>query len=58
MSLIFCADAYKKSRAESGGYSIQISSFTNLDKAKAFVKFVSAEISGAKIGAPTVLKQP
>ena len=49
-------DSGKVSRNESVGY--QFSSFTNKEKAQAFARLISSEISGATVAEPTVIKSP
>ncbi|MGC9503154.1 hypothetical protein [Baaleninema sp.] len=55
---LFCRDAYKKYRKDSRDYSVQIASFTSLEKAQTFADIVSSEISGVSVGEPTVVETP
>ena len=51
----FCRDAFPKISKDTGEKVIQVVSFTNLDKARAFANLVNFEIKGATVGSPTTI---
>ncbi|MFW6296753.1 MAG: hypothetical protein ACOC04_06140 [Halothece sp.] len=51
----FCRDAYQKRDKETREKLIQVASFLNEEKARAFADFVNTEMSGAIVGEPTTI---
>ncbi|HIK11671.1 MAG TPA: hypothetical protein IGS52_15660 [Oscillatoriaceae cyanobacterium M33_DOE_052] len=58
IKLNFCEDAYKLIREETGKESIQIGSFTNLERAKAFEKLMLNELGSGEIGKAKIFEKP
>lgn len=53
---LFCTDALKRTNKETNIAWIQVASFTDLQQARAFAKFVRTEINGAIVGESTLLE--
>jgi len=53
---LFCTDALKRSNKKTNIAWIQVASFTDSQRAKAFAKFVGTEINGAIVGEPNLLE--
>ena len=51
----FCRDAFQKRAKDTGKKEVQIASFTNKRKARAFAAFVNTQISKVRVGLPTVI---
>jgi len=54
----YCQDAIRNLREEIGRNSIQVASFTSLQKAESFRDFLSREFEGADVGTPTTVENP
>jgi hypothetical protein len=53
---LFCTDALKRSNKKTNIAWIQVASFNDLQRARAFAKFVGTEINGAIVGEPNLLE--
>jgi hypothetical protein len=51
----FCQDAFQKRAKDTGEKEVQIASFTNEEKARAFAEFVYTQIPEVRIGSPTIV---
>ena len=51
----FCRDALPAISQDTGEKVVQISSFTNQEKARDFAVFVNTQISGVKVGSPIII---
>lgn len=54
----FCRDSLAVTRTDTGRKAIQISSFTNRDKAMQFRDYVGRSIGDAEVGPPTIVEKP
>lgn len=54
----FCGDAYSKKREGKDGKYIQVSSFTQKEKAEAFAKMLQDRFGLGEIGEPTTVEEP
>ncbi|NJN61146.1 MAG: hypothetical protein HC795_06095 [Coleofasciculaceae cyanobacterium RL_1_1] len=55
---LFCRDAYRKRSESRTGYTVQVASFLDREKAVAFSRFLSSIFDAVVISEPTVLKVP
>ncbi|MBE9170679.1 hypothetical protein IQ238_25240 [Pleurocapsales cyanobacterium LEGE 06147] len=51
----FCQDAFQKRAKDTREKEVQIASFTNEEKARAFAEFVYTQIPEVRVGSPTVV---
>lgn len=58
INLNFCEDAYQLIRKETGKESIQVGSFTSIDRAEAFKKFMTDKVGSAEVGKPKIYENP
>jgi serine/threonine-protein kinase len=49
----FCADAYRKTRSDTGEVAIQVASFTNRSRAELFSDFMKRKLGSGDVGQPT-----
>jgi hypothetical protein len=55
---MFCRDALRVKRKDTGRYGVQVSSFTSYEKAKDFKDHIATSLLSSEIGPPTVLQNP
>lgn len=58
INLNFCEDAYQLIREETGKESIQVGSFTSLDRAEAFKEFMIDKVGSGEVGKPKIYENP
>jgi hypothetical protein len=58
INLNFCEDAYQLIREETGKESIQVGSFTSLDRAEAFKEFMTDKVGSGEVGKPKIYEDP
>ncbi|HLO86186.1 MAG TPA: hypothetical protein VK203_14415 [Nostocaceae cyanobacterium] len=52
----YCKDARKKLRKTTGKDAIQVASFSSIERAKKFSKFMSEKLGSGEVGEPTVIE--